>query len=117
VRQGCFQNWTLPVSDGTLLQIVSTISINDLQKQLADQWLKSANKDDLVVTSQGQPVAVLLPISATSLEPTLSALRSVRAVQAQVALQQAADANGTSGLPMSDIDAEISAARQTRHRK
>jgi antitoxin (DNA-binding transcriptional repressor) of toxin-antitoxin stability system len=85
--------------------------------QLADQWLKSVDKDDLIVTSQGQPVAVLLPINAKSLEPTLSALRSIRAVQAQVALQQAADANGTSGLSMNDIDAEISAARQTHHRK
>jgi len=85
--------------------------------QLADQWLKSVDKDDLIVTSQGQPVAVLLPINAKSLEPTLAALRSIRAVQAQVALQQAADANGTSGLTMNEIDAEIGASRQTHHRK
>jgi hypothetical protein len=58
-----------------------------------------------------------LPIIAKSLEPTLSALRSVRAVQAQIALQQAADANGTSSLSMEDIDAEIKDARQTRLRK
>jgi antitoxin (DNA-binding transcriptional repressor) of toxin-antitoxin stability system len=91
---------------------VSTISINDLQKQSDDQWLNSMDKDDLIVTSQGQPVAVLLPINAKTLEPTLSALRSVRAVQAQAALQQAAAANGTSGLSMEDIDAEIVAARR-----
>jgi prevent-host-death family protein len=96
---------------------VSTISINDLKKQSAAQWLESVDKDDLIVTSQGQPVAVLLPINAQSLESTLSALRSVRAVQAQVALQQAAEANGTSSLSMDDIDAEIIAVRQTRHRK
>lgn len=96
---------------------MSTISITDLKKQSADQWLKSVDKDDLIVTSQGQPVAVLLPIDAKSLEPTLSALRSVRAVQAQIALQQAADANGTSGLSQDDINAEIETARQTRHRK
>ncbi len=96
---------------------MGTISINDLKKQSADQWLKSVDRDDLIVTSQGRPVAVLLPINAKSLEPTLSALRSVRAVQAQIALQQAADANGTSGLSMDDIDAEIRAARQARHEK
>lgn len=96
---------------------MGTISINDLKKQTAGQWLKSVDKDDLIVTSQGRPVAVLLPIDANSLEPTLSALRSVRAVQAQIALQQAADANGTSGLSMDDIDAEIKAARQTRRQK
>jgi prevent-host-death family protein len=96
---------------------VSTISINDLEKQSAAEWLKSVDKDDLIVTSQGRPVAVLLPINAQSLDSTLSALRSVRAVQAQAALQKSADANGTSSLSMNDIDAEIIASRQTRHRK
>ena len=96
---------------------MSTISISDLKKQSGDQWLDSANKDGLVVTSQGQPVAVLLPVNAESLEPTLSALRSVRAVQAQVALQQAAEVNGTSGLSIDEINAEIKAVRQTRARK
>jgi len=96
---------------------VSTISINDLKKQSADQWLNARDKEDLVVTAQGQPVAVLLPVDAKSLEPTLSALRGVRAVQAQFALQEAAQANGTSGLSTDDIYAEIKAARQTRHRK
>jgi len=99
------------------LWVVSTISINDLKKQSDDQWLKSVDKDDLIVTSQGQPVAVLLPIDAKSLDSTLSALRSIRAVQAQAALQQAAEANGTSSLSMDDIDAEIIATRQTRHRE
>ena len=96
---------------------MSTISINDLEKQSAAEWLKSVDKDDLIVTSQGRPVAVLLPINAQSLDSTLSALRSVRAVQAQAALQKSADANGTSSLSMNDIDAEIIASRQTRHRK
>jgi prevent-host-death family protein len=96
---------------------VGTISINDLKKQSADQWLKSVAKGDLIVTSQGRPVTVLLPINANSSEPTLSALRSIRAVQAQTELQQAADANGTSDLTMDDIDAEIRAARQVRHQK
>lgn len=96
---------------------MGTISINDLKKQSADQWIKSVDKDELIVTSQGRPVAVLLPINAKSLEPTLSALRSVRAAQAQIALQQAADANGTSGLSLDDIDAEIKAVRQARHQQ
>ena len=82
-----------------------------------EQLLKSAQKGDLVVTSQGQPVAVLLPVSAESLKAVLSALRSVRAMLALSELQQAAEINGTSGLSETEIDAEIDAARQSRHRK
>ena len=96
---------------------MSTISVTDLKKKPAKQWLKSADKGDLVITSKGQPVAVLLRIAAASVESTRALVRSVRALQAQAALQQAAAANGTAGLSMSDIDAEIAAARRTRRRK
>ena len=96
---------------------MSTISVSDLKKKPAKQWLKSAGKDDLVITAKGQPVAVLLRIAAASVESTRALVRSVRALQAQAALQQAAVANGTSGLSLSDIDAEIAAARRSRRRK
>jgi antitoxin (DNA-binding transcriptional repressor) of toxin-antitoxin stability system len=86
-----------------------------LRQQPEEQWLKSAENEDLIVTSQGQPVAVLLPINAESLEPTLSTLRSVRALLAFKALQNAAEVNGTSGLSLEEIDAEIDAARQARY--
>ena len=72
---------------------------------------------DVVITAQGQPVAVLLPVDASSLDPTLSTLRSVRALQAQAALQRAAAANGTDKLTMADIDTEIVTARRSRRRK
>jgi len=96
---------------------MSTISVSDLKKRPANQWRKSAKKSGVIVTSQGQPVAVLLPIDAESLEPTLSTLRSVRALQAQAALQKGAEKNGTAALTMADIDGEIAAARRARRRK
>jgi antitoxin (DNA-binding transcriptional repressor) of toxin-antitoxin stability system len=96
---------------------VSTISVSELKKKPASQWLKSAGKKDLIITSKGQPVALLLRIAAASVESTRSLLRSVRALQAQAALQQAAAANGTAALTTPDIDAEIAAARRARHRK
>jgi PHD/YefM family antitoxin component YafN of YafNO toxin-antitoxin module len=96
---------------------MSTISVSELNKRPASHWLKSAGKADLVITAKGRPVAVLLRIAAASLDSTRSLLRSVRALQAQAALQQTAATNGTADLSMSDIDAEISAARRARRRK
>jgi len=95
---------------------VSTISVTDLKKKPAKQW-RSAKRDQVIVTSDGKPVAVLLPVNSESLAPTLSTLRSVRALQAQAALQQAAAANGTDKLTMADIDAEVSAVRRARRAK
>ena len=96
---------------------MSTITIGDLKKKPAKQWLKSASKDDLVVTSKGQPVAVLLRIASASVESTRALVRSVRALQAQSALQQAAVGSSASELSMADIDAEIAASRRARRRK
>lgn len=96
---------------------MSTILVSDLKKKPSKQWLKSAGKDDLVITSKGQPVAMLMGIAAASVESTRALVRSVRALQAQSALQQAAVASGVSELSMSEIDAEIAAARRARRRK
>lgn len=96
---------------------MSTITVSELRKKPAKQWLKSAGKDDLVVTSKGQPVAVLLRVASASVESTRAFVRSVRALQAQSALQLAAVPSGTSELSISDIDAEIAATRRARHRK
>ncbi len=96
---------------------MSTISVSDLKKKPAKQWLKSAGREDLVVTSKGQPVAVLLRIASASVESTRALVRSVRALQAQAALQQASGVSGTANLSLSDIDAEIAASRRARRRK
>ena len=90
--------------------------MSELKKKPASQWLKTGRKDDLIITSKGQPVAVLMRIGANSLKSIRSLLRSVRALQAQAALQDAAAANGTATLSISDVDAEIAAARRS-HRK
>ena len=94
---------------------MSTISLTKLKRRPAKQWKQK--KEHLVVTSKGRPRAVLLPIDGESVEPTLSILRSVRALQAQAALQKAASQNGTASLTMAQIDAEIAAARRARRKK
>ena len=96
---------------------MSTISVSDLKKKSAKQWLKSASQGELIVTAKGQPVAVLLRVAEASVESTRALVRSVRALQAQTGLQQAAIANGAADLTMAEIDAEITATRRARHRR
>src|SRR5688500_13737746 len=93
---------------------MSTISVSELKKQPAKKWLKSAIKDDLIITSNGEPVAVLLAVQPASFQSTRSLVRSLRALQAQNPLQETALRNGTSELSPADIDAEISATRRAR---
>lgn len=96
---------------------MSTISVSDLQRKPAKQWLKAAGHEDLVVTSKGQPVAVLMRVASDSVESTRALVHSVRALQAQASLQDGVAASGASELSMSDIDAEIATSRRARRRK
>ena len=91
--------------------------MSELRRKPASQWWKSVGKDDLIITSKGQPVAALVRIAAASVDSTRSLLRSLRALQAQAALQQTAVANGTARMTMADIDAEIARTRSARRRK
>ena len=69
---------------------MTTISISDLKKKPAKEWRAAALKNQLVVTVKGEPVVVLLPVDARSLEPTLSLLCSLRALQAWATLKNLA---------------------------
>lgn len=95
--------------------ILSTLFTSDLKKP-ARQWFKSAGKDDLIVTSEGQPVAVLMCIASVSVEFPQAPLCSARALQAQAAFQQTAAASSASGLSPSNLDADIVACRRARWR-
>ena len=95
---------------------MSTITVSELKRKPTEQWREVAKAGDVVVTEQGEPLALFLPIDAQSLEPTLSTLRSVRALQAQAALQEAARHHSTHQLTLAEIDEEIAAARQARRK-
>jgi hypothetical protein len=71
----------------------------------------------VVITSNGQPVALLLDIQGVSARSAESLMRSVVALKAQASLQNATSSNGVAGLTMSEIDAEIAAARRERRKK
>ncbi len=68
-------------------------------------------QNEIVITSNGKPVAVLTPTDEERLEENLSALRTARAVQAVTALQRRSVQLGTDKIPQEDIAAEILAAR------
>ncbi len=53
---------------------MSTISISELKKKPAKQWLKSAGKDDLVITSKGKPAA----LSMSDIDAEIAASRRAR---------------------------------------
>lgn len=90
------------------------VSVRQLRTQSAAVWEALAESRDLVVTSNGQPIAVLSATTGATLESTLAALRQARAQLAVAAMQQRARETGADRLTLEDINTEIEAARRQR---
>ena len=92
------------------MKYLSTRDLRNTPGLVRDQ----VRDDDLVLTANGKPVAVLVRVEDEDLEETLTVIRQVRGQRALAKLQRAARARGLGALTTEDIDAEIRAARAER---
>ena len=90
------------------------VGVRQLRTESAAVWEALAASKDLVVTSNGKPVAVLSATTATTLEASLAALRQARAQLAVTAMQRRAKETGADQFTLDDVNAEIQAARRQR---
>lgn len=93
------------------------LSVRDLRGNSARVWRELPKEREMIVTSNGRPVAVLTAVDEGSVEQSLSAWRRVRATQAVADIQQESARKGTDRLSMREIDAEIQAARRARRKR
>lgn len=92
------------------------ITVRDLRAKSAQVWRELSSQKDLVVTSNGKPVAVLSSVSGDSVENALATLRRARAMAAVEAIQSRSLKAGADGIAAREIDAEIAAVRKERRR-
>ena len=93
------------------------LSVRDLRGKSAQVWRELPNEREMVITSNGRPVAMLTSVDETSVEQSLAAWRQVRATQAITSIQQKSMQQGTDSISMEDIDAEIGKARRSRRKR
>lgn len=90
------------------------ISVRDLRSTPAQIWKELAQQQEMVLTSNGKPIALLTPISDSNLEETLQAMRKARASQAVQQMQTISRDQGNDRLTDKEINMEIAAARKDR---
>ena len=88
------------------------VSVRELRGKSAAIWKELAQEQEMVITSNGKPIALLAATSEELLEELLVALRSTRALAAVNAMQQASIKADTDRLSAADIDDEIKAVRK-----
>ena len=90
------------------------VSIRDLRGKSAEVWKKLPGEGEMIITSNGRPIAILAAVNESNLEESLSAFRQARAVEAVASLQRLSIEQGTDTISMDEIDAEIKVVRKKR---
>lgn len=90
------------------------VTVRELRGNSAKVWRDLEENGELVITSNGRPVAIVTPTDEQGLEQSLRDLRQLRALRAVQQMQQHSLATGKSRLRAEDIQAEIAAVRRER---
>lgn len=90
------------------------VSIRDFRSKSAQVQERLKNEKEIILTSNGKPVAVMASVTDEDYEDTLNSLRKVRAIQAVNALQAEAIKFGRDKISKGKINSEISKSRKRR---
>jgi antitoxin (DNA-binding transcriptional repressor) of toxin-antitoxin stability system len=93
------------------------LTVRELRDRSAQVWRDLPQVKEMVITSNGRPIAMLAAVNEANLEQSLTAWRGARAAQTVTAIQLASARRGTDKLTMDEIDAEIAAARRVRRKR
>lgn len=92
------------------------MAVRDLRGKSAEAWEKLEKERELVITSNGKPIAIMTAVSEENLEEALTVMRRLQAILAAEALQKRSAEKGLDKLSAREIDKEIQAVRHARTR-
>lgn len=95
---------------------MKTVTVRDLRSRTAKVWRELVRDRELIVTSNGRPVAVLSTADEETVEETLAAFRRARASRAVLKAQMRLVLTGKDKLSSAEIEKEIAAVRARRGR-
>ncbi len=90
------------------------VSVRDLRGKSAEIWKRLKETRELVITSNGKPIAILSPTSEETLEESMNAIRTARAIEAVEAIQTQSVKTGRDKMTLEEINREIEAVRKAR---
>jgi prevent-host-death family protein len=94
--------------------VVKFVSSREIRVNPRPVFEAAEEGDEVVITSRGKPVALLLGISAEDLDETVRLVRRARAQAAVSRMRKAAADQGSESMSREEIEEEISAVRSER---
>lgn len=93
------------------------ITIRDLRNKSAKIQADLPKEKEMVLTSNGKPIAIISATSPEKVEESLAMIRRMRAVEAVDSMQRRSVEAGTDRLTPSEINREIAAVRKGQRAK
>ena len=90
------------------------VTVREFRSSSASIWKILPKEQEMVITNNGKPVALLTPLSDETLEDTLSSIRRAKAINAVKLIQQQSVKNGTDKMTLEEINSVIKEARKER---
>lgn len=96
---------------------MKTITIRDLRTRPRQARETLRGGQEALLTANGKPVALMVPVSGESLDDTLIAWRRAKAQMALAAIRAQARDSGADRLSVRELDKVVAAARRVRRRE
>ena len=90
------------------------MTVRDLRNKAAQVWRLLPDEKEIVLTLNGNPIAILSAVSGDTLEESLAMIRRARAMAAVNRLQTRSARSGSGRLGSTEIEREIATARRQR---
>ena len=90
------------------------ITVRDFRIRPGSVWDNLEKNNEVVITSNGKPIALLTGVSDVNFDETLKALRRAKAELAVSGMRKASLKKGLSKLAAKEIEEEIIATRKAR---
>ena len=92
------------------------LSVRDLKTKSSQVWKELPGQKEMIITSNGRPIALLSSINENNLEQVLTAFRHARVTNAVATVQYESAQKGTDKISMDEINAEIGTVRSKREK-
>lgn len=93
------------------------VTVRELRAESGKVWEKVEAGEEMVITRNGKPFAILLHTKPEQLDQNLRAIRAARLQATLEAMHSRAREEGLDTLSMEEIDAEIALARKERRER
>jgi prevent-host-death family protein len=90
------------------------VTVRDFRIRPGEVWKYLEKDEEVIITSNGKPIAMLTGISDVTFDETIKVFRRTKAELSISRMRKTAVKRGLSSIPKEEIEAEIKAVRKAR---